>query len=194
MNEEVSDIFGDGFDSDEEDSSDDKMDMMMDLSSQECRQQLLSRRPKSCGVMAFHSGTEEALFLFVLRNAIRGDAESVLKAIDVFCYSRHWMMHCGDQKIQHLERAVSLGIEGKDRHSVDCNNNLRNIPQQSDDLKNIPQDSSDLICLEIGSYCGYSAIKIASLFNQNRKDFLYCVGEYCDLFCTCSTYYFFTSS
>ena len=103
-------------------------------------------------------------------------------------------MHCGDQKIQHLERAVSLGIEGKDRHSVDCNNNLRNIPQQSDDLKNIPNGSSGLICLEIGSYCGYSAIKIASLFNSNRKDFLYCVGKYCDYYCTCCTYYLFFSS
>ena len=168
------------FDDNEDSDGDDDMEMNITLSSDVCRQQLLTHRPRTCGVMAFHNGTEEALYLFVQRYAQRGNAASILKAIDVFCYSRHWMMHCGDQKIQHLERAVSLGIEGKDRHSVDGKNNLRNIPQQSDDLKNIPQDSSDLICLEIGSYCGYSAIKIASLFNPNRKDFLYCVGKYCD--------------
>ena len=169
MNEEVSDIFGGFDDSDGEDSDyDEEMNTNLDLETG--RQQLLSKRPRTCGVMAFHNGTEEALFLYVQRNASRGDPDSVLKAIDVFCYSRHWMMHCGDMKIQFLVRALSLCRELRSR-DLSWTGNLKNVPEGTIGLK----------CLEIGSYCGYSAVKIASTFSPSGADFLYCIGKQQDL-------------
>ena len=101
----VSDIFG-------SDSSDDENQNESMQSTP--IQVLLDSRPKDCGVLrsvcetqlfiyfqhitlnlstitiSFHKGTEEALLLHVERMAIQGDAQSVLDAIDLFCYSRHW--------------------------------------------------------------------------------------------------------
>ena len=165
----MDDLFDDSDNSDIDDSNDDDMEMNTDLSSELCRQQLLSRRPRTCGVMAFHNGTEEALFLFIQRNAEKGNAASILKAIDVFCYSRHWMMHCGDQKAQYLQRALFLG---KDRSYC---NSMKSTDKSGETHR---KSSRGLICLEIGSYCGYSAIKIASLFDPSDDDFLYCIGKH----------------
>ena len=59
-------------------------------------------RPKECGVLSFHTGTEEALFVFVDSHVEESESESeeercgrLLGCIDEFCYSRHWMMHIG---------------------------------------------------------------------------------------------------
>ena len=160
-------LFDDSEDSDGDDRNDD-MEMNITLSSDVCRQQLLTQRPRTCGVMAFHNGTEEALYLFVQRYAQRGNAASILKAIDVFCYSRHWMMHCGDQKVQYLEKALSLGKDQTSYSSIKSDDELAESRGKS---------SHGLICLEIGSYCGYSAVKIASLFDPSGDDYLYCIGE-----------------
>lgn len=84
--EDVEDLFGgeNAYDSSDEDDED---EMICDLNASH-RQDMLLKRPRTCGVMSFHSGTEESLFLFVQRNAQQGNPLSVLKAIDVFCYSR----------------------------------------------------------------------------------------------------------
>ena len=39
------------------------------------------------GVLTFHNGTEEALFLHVLSRAKFGDCDGILKAVDEFCYT-----------------------------------------------------------------------------------------------------------
>jgi catechol O-methyltransferase len=100
-------------------------------------------RPKTCGVMSFHNGTEEALFAFIYREMMKDKktegssrAMRVLEAVDTFCYSRHWMMHIGDQKGQILLDAV------------------RGLPTE-----NI---RSGKIIIELGSYCGYSTVLMST--------------------------------
>jgi catechol O-methyltransferase len=84
------------------------------------------------------------LLLHVERVAETGNPESVLSAVDDFCYSRHWMMHVGDIKGQIVDDAVLLAARGlitsthKTSNSAEC-------------------------AVEIGSYCGYSAVRIARL-------------------------------
>lgn len=140
-------LFGD---SDEEDGDEVRV-CEFDLTLSETRKTLLAQRPVDCGVLAFHSGTEEALFLFVQRNATRGDAASVLKSIDVFCYSRHWMMHCGDRKLPTLDSALQMARERA--------------------------PSGPFLCVEVGCYCGYSAVKIASTFSSGSRESLVCIEK-----------------
>lgn len=107
-----------------------------------------SNRPESCGVLKFHNGTEDSLYHYVTNKAIRGDLNGILKTIDDFCYTQHWMMHIGDQKLRYLKDAITMA---------------RN------------QESSKLCVVELGSYCGYSAIYLASLLDKEKSDRLYCV-------------------
>lgn len=79
--------------------------------------------------LRFHNGTEDQLALFVEQTAIKKDPESVIKQIDEFCWSRHWMMHIGDKKGKILDDIV-----------------MRHKPK---------------IILELGTYCGYSAVRMA---------------------------------
>lgn len=53
----------------------------LDVESPYVRQKLLSIRQKSCGVLAFHNGTEDALMCFVEQHARRGDPKAVLKVV-----------------------------------------------------------------------------------------------------------------
>ena len=151
-------LFGDSLDSDDEVPLGKNLMVSGDKKTLLCRTQLIRKRPASCGVMAFHSGTEEALLLHVQREARRGNPASVLEAIDEFCYSRHWMMHCGDRKTQYLDKALCLAgsKDSQEIHSA--------------------SKSQNLLCLEIGSYCGYSAVKIASSFGIGENEYLYCIG------------------
>ena len=156
-------MFGGDDDSDSEDSEGNCLQARTDLDSAQRMSELLLSRPAACGVMAFHNGTEEALLLYVERNAKRGKPATVLDAIDSFCYGRHWMMHCGDKKVKYLEKALQLG-RSKTNSTVtssDCSSPA----------------NSRLLCLEIGSYCGYSAVKIASTFGSSDNEFLYCIGN-----------------
>ena len=69
----------------------------------------------------------------VEREAALGDAASVLATIDRFCYQRHWMMHVGDVKGELLRCAARRAAHG-----------------------------AAALCVEIGAYCGYSAVLLAS--------------------------------
>ncbi|KAH9289023.1 hypothetical protein KI387_033140, partial [Taxus chinensis] len=74
-------------------------------------------------------GRERALLDYVLQHAEKGNAESVLSAIDD--YTEHtWMMNIGKEKGSILGTAV--------------------------------QKFEPLVAIELGTYCGYSAIIIAS--------------------------------
>lgn len=176
------DLF-DGDDSYGSNYSSDGDEMEGDLNASH-RQVMLLKRPQNCGVMAFHGGTEESLFLFVKRNAQQGHPSSVLKAIDVFCYSRHWMMHTGDRKVQFLDKALQLSKELKLRASINIQNKdfsiIDNRIKSAYDITNGTKvgTTDGLICLEIGSYCGYSAVKIAATFKESDDSFLYCIGNF----------------
>lgn len=105
-------------------------------------------RPASSGVLAFHNGTEEALYHYVKNKAVHGNAMSILKCIDEFCYTQHWMMHIGDQKLPLLAQSLQRAV---------------------------PHHPAGLCIAELGSYCGYSAVYIASQLNVERGDHLYCI-------------------
>ena len=115
------------------------------------------QRPLGAGVLSFHAGTEDALFLFLDKHIMNdnftehvGRIDSVLKLVDQFCYTRHWMMHIGDEKASVLHSAI---LETK----AQLKNNHR------------------FIAVELGSYCGYSAAVIARNLSHVEGDMLYCV-------------------
>lgn len=70
-----------------------EQEQLLPLDDEDSRAAALQLRPAGSGVLAFHSGIEEAMLLFVERVATSGDPKSVLLAVDNYCYSRHWMMH-----------------------------------------------------------------------------------------------------
>jgi len=127
-------------------------------------------RDKNCGVLSFHPNTELSLLLHV-RNSLLRDQEKgkkhlqqeigapkatmsnydndqgmslpskVLHLIDVFCKTRHWMMHVGPQK---GEIVIDTALE----------KSLQLYHQQR-------HQSQPFIAVEIGTYCGYSSIMLA---------------------------------
>jgi catechol O-methyltransferase len=105
-------------------------------------------RATSNGVLAFHNGTEESLYCYVKNRATQGDPRSVLQAIDDFCYSQHWMMHVGDKKQPLLDLAISKARENT---------------------------VGGLCTVELGAYCGYSAVYLASKMSAEAGDHLYSV-------------------
>eukprot|EP01032_Pedospumella_encystans_P014879 gene14879-17068_t len=108
----------------------------------------MTNRPESCGVLKFHNGTEDALYHYVVGKAAQGDVSAILKTIDEFCYTQHWMMHIGDQKLQHLRSSLDTARENSPSH---------------------------LCVAELGSYCGYSAIYLGSLLDKSKGDHLFCI-------------------
>ncbi|XP_075997242.1 catechol O-methyltransferase B [Genypterus blacodes] len=73
----------------------------------------------------------------VQKNATRGDARTVLKAIDQFCRYTEWAMNVGDEKGSILESLVA--------------------------------EINPTTALELGTYCGYSAIRIGNKLGPNAK-------------------------
>ena len=100
-------------------------------------------RPAACGVLSFHSGTEEAMFIYIQNYAQRNDVDGIIKAIDQYCYTRHWMMHIGDQKSLFLEDAIV-------KTRMSC-------PGRGE------------VIVELGSYCGYSSLRIAKLLSEGGR-------------------------
>lgn len=105
---------------------------------------------------------------------MRGNAASVLKAIDVFGYARHWMMHSSHSKSPYIRKAMLTArrqIVARQQFSE----NGERIKGEADDEEEIEDNDVPpfpLICVEIGSYCGYSAVNIAS---QLSGGVLYCL-------------------
>ena len=113
------------------------------------------------GVLSFHSGTEHALLLFV-QQAVKSFMSSssdhdqqqhnnwrqvVLHAIDTFCLDRHWMMHVGPDKGCIVQDFLKKQIIQRD-------------PQQQNHTYNI---------VELGTYCGYSTIRMADTLLQHHQ-------------------------
>jgi catechol O-methyltransferase len=136
--------------------------MFGDSSSED--EQEAQLRPAGCGVMQWHSGTEEAMFLYVERcvkkmgERATGDelVDTILRSVDDFCSKRHWMMHVGPEKAQHLVNAIRT---------------VQRAP------------GSSLTFLELGSYCGYSSVLIARELrkmdsNSGVQSHLVCIEPY----------------
>lgn len=130
----------------------DVMDDLFGDDEEEHTERAEPSRDPSCGALAFHDGTEEALFVYLRQHAIPGNVSSILQAIDAFCYQRHWMMHIGDQKRQVIEATF---LEAK--------------------AKKEQQTRASFVAVELGSYCGYSALVFAQHLDANKGQRLFCI-------------------
>ena len=117
------------------------MDMFGDDEEEPDNSSSLDYRPATCGVLSFHSGTEEAMFLHLRRTTSPGvhNVGLILKAIDDFCVRRHWMMHVGPNKAAIVCKELESLLSSK------C-------------------ATDQLFIVEIGSYCGYSSVSFCSYF------------------------------
>ena len=109
-------------------------------------------RDPSCGVLAFHRGTEQALWNYVSSEMEKSATSipttdlpgAVLKAIDTFCYQRHWMMNIGEEKGQIVTDFIQKCC----------------VTYKEQNYK------TPLVFVELGTYCGYSSI----MFSKAIKD------------------------
>jgi predicted O-methyltransferase YrrM len=133
-------------------------------------------RDPLCGVLRYHRGTERSLLVYVENEVKSLDhrdslAQDVLSCIDRYSLERHWMMHCGPGKIDHssidshilhltLPMKLSLLVKGK---------TLRDFMKECVAARNQPDHdpSSRLIIVELGTYCGYSAIVLAKALRED---------------------------
>jgi catechol O-methyltransferase len=122
------------------------------------------QRDKENGVLSFHNGTEHALLLFVQQavkdlTSLEANQSNpnlrqlVLQAIDTFCLDRHWMMHVGPEKGRIVQDFLTNQI---------TQYYTQQQQQQQEQTYNI---------VELGTYCGYSTIRIADtlLRHHNHK-------------------------
>uniref|UniRef100_A0A8C5M4B2 Catechol O-methyltransferase n=1 Tax=Leptobrachium leishanense TaxID=445787 RepID=A0A8C5M4B2_9ANUR len=82
-------------------------------------------------------GKEHRILDHVLKNAVRGDPQSVVDSIDQYCSQKEWAMNVGDEKGLILDQIV--------------------------------KETDPSILLELGTYCGYSAIRIARLLKPGAR-------------------------
>jgi catechol O-methyltransferase len=139
----------------------------------------LSVRDPSCGVLAFHYGTEKSLLRhvqleltsdrftsIVTKNPItttnhQGEAEGcrtvvaslVLQLVDEFCLSRHWMMHVGQEKGVVVQQFLK-----------ECHDRFFDTT-----TTNVKSSSRPLILVELGTYCGYSSILLANTLKEQLQ-------------------------
>ncbi|KAM4052003.1 catechol O-methyltransferase-like [Anomaloglossus baeobatrachus] len=82
---------------------------------------------------------EQRVLQYVLDNATRGDPQTVVDNIDLYCNQKEWAMNVGDQK----------GLI----------------------LDNVVKETNPNLVLELGTYCGYSAVRIARLLKPGAHLF-----------------------
>ncbi|XP_063313105.1 catechol O-methyltransferase-like [Pelobates fuscus] len=80
---------------------------------------------------------EHRILNYVLKNAVRGNPQSVVDTIDHYCSQKEWAMNVGDEKGLILDQIV--------------------------------KETDPSVLLELGTYCGYSATRIARLLKPGAR-------------------------
>ncbi|XP_078409018.1 catechol O-methyltransferase-like [Cetorhinus maximus] len=80
---------------------------------------------------------EDRILEFVLQNAVKGDAKSVVDKIDKYCREKEWAMNVGDEKGAILDKVL--------------------------------EEANPLTVLELGTYCGYSALRMVLVLNPGAR-------------------------
>ncbi|XP_029427869.1 catechol O-methyltransferase [Rhinatrema bivittatum] len=80
---------------------------------------------------------EQRILDFVLQNAVKGDPQSVVDAIDKYCSEKEWAMNVGNEKGSILDKIIT--------------------------------ETQPSIALELGTYCGYSGVRIARLMKPGAR-------------------------
>jgi len=89
---------------------------------------------------------EEQLLNHVFSAAREGDASNVLDTIDKWCWQQgHWMMHVGDKKGDLLTTQVRDAVSRT--------------------------EAGKLTIIEVGGYCGYSAVRIGRELREGDRLF-----------------------
>jgi catechol O-methyltransferase len=117
-------------------------------------------RDAANGPMSYHEGVEQALLQYIRNKLDFGNAvlqevvaattrsETVIKLVDEFCMTRHWMMHIGPEKGTILDNFLKKCLQTFDQ------SNVANEP---------------FVVLEIGTYCGYSTIRLLHFIRQHLQ-------------------------
>ena len=161
------DCFGDD-DSDSDNNNDDDESGPQQNPSTASSTVSSTMRDPICGVLTFHSGTEQSLVHYVEQalekistsksstgSTSNTISQQVLDCIDQFCYSRHWMMHVGDQKGLILKEFLLEWCRYK-------------LPLPDDRLPANTTTTKTIV--ELGTYCGYSAILMAQTILASSFD------------------------
>ena len=129
------------------------------------------RDEESCGVLAFHANTERSLLMHV-KNSFNSNSngnidntkqqndllpcQRVLKEIDWYCSSRHWMMCVGPEKGEIIQNSLQEALDDK-----------LQLMQSSE------SGHYKFVAVELGTYCGYGSIFLSSMLktNDNQKRF-----------------------
>ena len=111
-------------------------------------------RDAANGPMSFHEGVEQALLQHVKNNFTAKDEASrsaaVIDCIDACCMNVHWMMHVGFEKGAILADFMDKCLQSYQESSA---------------------SDEPFIVVEIGTYCGYSAIRLLHQIRSNlQKD------------------------
>ncbi|XP_057600081.1 catechol O-methyltransferase [Hippopotamus amphibius kiboko] len=83
------------------------------------------------------SSKEQRILRHVREHAVAGDPQSVLDAIDAYCWQKEWAMNVGDRKGQIVDAVL--------------------------------QERQPAVLLELGAYCGYSAVRMARLLRPGAR-------------------------
>jgi len=100
-------------------------------------------------------------------------SREVLKAIDDYCTSRHWMMHIGPEKGAILTGALreALAMKQRRRRESDGDDKMETGGERGNNEATFL--SSSFVAVELGSYCGYAAIMMAREYCQARLEALF---------------------
>lgn len=100
-------------------------------------------------------------------------SRDVLRAIDDFCISRHWMMHVGPEKGDILVGALKSSILAKMMELAPP------PPSSSSSSDNVP-----FVAVELGTYCGYASILMGRTMREMMMMASSSNGLDCHLFTT----------
>ena len=114
-----------------------------------------TRDEESCGVLAFHANTERSLLMHVKNsncsqenlNVHELPCQIVLKKIDWYCSSRHWMMNVGPEKGAIIQNSLQEAMEKKSQS----------------------QSGKKFVAVELGTYCGYGSIFLSSMLKVHKE-------------------------
>ncbi|XP_069850463.1 catechol O-methyltransferase isoform X1 [Dipodomys merriami] len=116
---------------------------------------------------------EQRILRHVQQHAKRGDPQSVLDVIDTYCSQKEWAMHVGDKKVcsetgYTLEDSIHSGMFGKMCY-------VRRVPAKPPPgtwghiMDTVIQEYKPSLVLELGAYCGYSAVRMARLLQPGAR-------------------------
>jgi len=104
---------------------------------------ILASSRKRRSQKALDSCVEVRALEHILRTATYGSPQSVIEAFDAFCWNNNWMMNVGDVKGAILDKYVDKVVAG---HS-----------------------GGTVVAVELGGYCGYSAVRMARRMGPNAR-------------------------